>query len=260
MRRHLRCGRLLLDERAGRDPGRSGSWVESAPRRSAGRVLAGQDDAQYIPPRDVTTYVLDLLKTGASAAGFAVVGVDVSQAMLELARSNAATARFVATSLWELAFPRPLAAVTAFGEALNYGAPTLPSLSELAALFGRVSRCLMTWGLFAFDVVVSGESLAYRSRTDGDGYTVLVDVSEDPRASTMTRSIVTFTRGSAGYRRCDETHVLRVYDFGEIQQALSDAGFAFSTSDSYGAYPLSPRRAAFVAWLPGGGPCLTKRP
>jgi SAM-dependent methyltransferase len=186
----------------------------------------------------------------AVAAGFDVVGVDVSDAMLELARSNAPSARFLAASLWGFEIVPPLVAVTAFGEALNYSAPALPSLAELAGLFSRVSKALLPGGVFAFDVVVSGEPMDYRSWTDAAEYAVLVDVCEDRPAATMTRSIVTFTPDAAGYRRSSEKHVLRVYGAADVGRALSDAGLMFSSSDSYGGFALGPRRAAFLAWQP----------
>ena len=66
MRRHVEIGWLLLDEWVGRDPGRSTSWIDTGLRRSAGRVLPAQDDPEYAPPNDVTTYVLGYLKDGAT--------------------------------------------------------------------------------------------------------------------------------------------------------------------------------------------------
>jgi hypothetical protein len=68
MRRYLGLGWLLLDERVGRCPGRSASWLDAALRRSAGRVLAAQDDPQHRPAEDVTTYVLGHLQPGAFGA------------------------------------------------------------------------------------------------------------------------------------------------------------------------------------------------
>ena len=66
LRRHLDLGWLLLDEHVGRDPEIASSWLDSALRRSAGRVLAAQDDPQYEPSADLTTYVLGHLRPGAT--------------------------------------------------------------------------------------------------------------------------------------------------------------------------------------------------
>jgi len=69
MRRHVELGWLLVDERVGRVPGKAASWVDTAFRRSAGRVLPAQDDPEYVAPSDVTTYVLGHLKDGATGTG-----------------------------------------------------------------------------------------------------------------------------------------------------------------------------------------------
>jgi hypothetical protein len=66
MHRHVEIGWLLLDEWVGHDPGRTSSWIDTGFRRSAGRVLPAQDDPEYVPPSDVTTYVLGYLKDGAT--------------------------------------------------------------------------------------------------------------------------------------------------------------------------------------------------
>jgi hypothetical protein len=66
LRRYVGLGWLLLDERVGRTAGHSASWLDTALRRSAGRVLAAQDDPQYEPPADLTTYVLGHLGPGAT--------------------------------------------------------------------------------------------------------------------------------------------------------------------------------------------------
>jgi SAM-dependent methyltransferase len=183
----------------------------------------------------------------ASAGGLEVIGVDVSADMIELARSQAPRARFVTASLWDFELPSPVSAVTAFGEALSYGTPGLPSPEDLAALFDRVARSLVPGGVFAFDVLVSGEPMRYRSWTDEADYTVLVDVDEDPPSASLSRRIIVFSRRQGEYRRSDELHVLRVYDTQEIGRALSAAGMSYAASGSYSGFALGPRRAAFVA-------------
>ena len=65
MRRHLRAGWFLLEERAGREPGRSPSWIETKPQRNVDRAAA-EGDAQVRSRDEVVTYVLGSLKAGAS--------------------------------------------------------------------------------------------------------------------------------------------------------------------------------------------------
>ena len=85
-----------------------------------------------------------ILARAASELGFDVVGVDVSSAMLDLAREQAPTARFVEASAFDTEVP-PCVAVTATGEVLGYltngeTGGTLPD--RLAELLARVRRAL----------------------------------------------------------------------------------------------------------------------
>jgi hypothetical protein len=65
MRRLVGLGWLVLDQRVTRESGSSASWIDTALRRFAGRVLPAQDDPEFRPPSDRTTYVLGHLKAGA---------------------------------------------------------------------------------------------------------------------------------------------------------------------------------------------------
>jgi SAM-dependent methyltransferase len=183
----------------------------------------------------------------AASRGFDVTGVDVSAAMLDIARSRGSSARFVNASLWDYGLQGPYVAVTAFGEALNYGTPDLPDARWLAALFGRVARALEPGGVFAFDVIVAGEPMRYRSWIEQEGRLLLVSVVEDSEAASLERSIVVLSAEGDGYRRSDERHIVRVYEREEVARALSDSGLSASISDAYGRHVLGPRRVAVVA-------------
>jgi SAM-dependent methyltransferase len=183
----------------------------------------------------------------ASSRGFEVTGVDVSTAMLELARARVPSARFVRSSLWEYELPSPLVAVTALGEALNYGTPALPSIHAFSALAERVARVLVSGGVFVFDLLVGGEPMRYRSWVERDGRAVLVEVDEDTASSALTRSIVVFTEQSGSYRRTAERHLVRVYDLADVERAISQAGLSHTLSEAYGDRELGPRRVACIA-------------
>jgi SAM-dependent methyltransferase len=182
-------------------------------------------------------------------AGLDGIGVDVSPAMLRLARSQAPAARFVQSTLFAVELP-PCVAVTAFGEGLSYAAPALPDLEQLKSLFSRVKASLAQDGLFVFDVIVSGPAMGYRGWTAGDDWAVLVDVSEDGRERVVSRDITVFRDPGSGYRRSSETHRQRVWDPGILQDSLESLGFAVTTSRHYMGFELGPRRLAFVAQLP----------
>ena len=76
MRRLVGLGWLVLDERVSREAGASASWIDIALRRHGeispghvgarrGAVLPAEDDPEFRPPLDRTTYVLGHLKAGA---------------------------------------------------------------------------------------------------------------------------------------------------------------------------------------------------
>lgn len=156
-------------------------------------------------------------------------------------------ARFIRSSLWSYELEAPLVAVTAFGEALNYGTPALPDAADLSNLAKRVSEVLVRGGVFGFDVLVNGEPMCYRSWTERNDRAVLVDVGEEPTTATLTRSIVVFSKQVDGYRRSEERHVVRIFDQRDVERAISDTGLSYEISNAYGDRALGPRRIAVIA-------------
>jgi SAM-dependent methyltransferase len=179
-------------------------------------------------------------------AGYGVYGVDCSAAMVHLARQTAPSATFRHASLRSASLPR-CDAVTALGEVLGYTrAGRRPAVERV---FRRIAKVLRPGGLFVFDVVVRGgrAPMRYRTWTAGDGWAVLADVDEDMRRHLLRRSITTFRRDGAGYRRHVERHLVSLMDAGDVGRRLREAGFTVRTSRRYGRYPLAPRRLAFIA-------------
>lgn len=178
-------------------------------------------------------------------AGYDVLGVDVSPAMLRLAKRAAPGACFVRASLHEFPLPR-CEAVLALGEGLAY-VPVRGRAPSLRRLFARVARALRPGGLFAFDLIVKGGS----PRLDARGFratrdwAVLSEVQE--RGARLERRITTFRRVGASYRRSVETHVQRLVRRDEVTSLLRGAGFRVSTVRAYGKVELLPRRLAFFA-------------
>jgi len=152
-------------------------------------------------------------------AGYDVLGIDVSEEMVALARERAPEARFVAGSLHEAGLPR-CAAVVAMGEILSYAEIT-------PALLARVREALVPGGLFLFDVATPGRGGAapQRSWSSGDGWVVCMEASEADRL--LTRTIVSFRDlGGGEWRRSDERHRLVLYEPAAVVAGLREAGFA----------------------------------
>jgi SAM-dependent methyltransferase len=170
-----------------------------------------------------------------SDAGYAVIGVDVSAAMLEIARRQAPAATFVHGSLLDADLPTGCVAVTATGEALNYAVDPRAGDDAFAELAARLARSLVAGGVFVFDVSIHGRSGPDRVRVqfhDRPGWSVGVRETEDDRS--VTRAIATFRRLDDGrYERTDETHVLHLYDPGWLRSTLETAGFEAEVRPGY---------------------------
>jgi len=180
-------------------------------------------------------------------AGFDVVGFDVSEAMLQLARTKAPGAAFQRVSLYAAEL-RPCVALTALGEALNYATiADDPTDVALGDLFLRIARSLDPGGIFAFDVIVQADEppMCYRSWRKGEDWVVLVDVAE--ARDVIVRNVTVFREHGGSYRRSEERHEARVLNAERVTELLSAAGFEVSVSASYGRHELANRRLAFVA-------------
>jgi SAM-dependent methyltransferase len=174
------------------------------------------------------------------AAGFDVVGVDLSSPLVSLARQRVPRGRFILGSLYEVELP-PAAAVTMIGEVANYLVEGRPEESDLALLFGRIHAALPPGGLFLFDVAVPTCRDAPRQVfTQKAEWTILMETREDPAARLLRRDITTFRRVGDLYRREDETHVLRLWPSQTLERLLGEAGFEVEPLDGYDDVKLPP--------------------
>jgi SAM-dependent methyltransferase len=180
-------------------------------------------------------------------AGYEVVGIDSSRSMLALAATIAPGSRLVEGSLHDIELP-PCAAVTAIGEGFSYLGDHDP-VATLPGLFRRIHEALVPGGLLLFDVLMRSSSRAssYRSRSDGEGWSVEVEVREDPGTALLTRRILTTRLLNGQERRGEETHRVRTFTREEVEGWLRACGFTVRVLRGYGEQRLAPRRLAFRA-------------
>lgn len=190
----------------------------------------------------------------AGEAGFDVIAVDRSPAMIRMARLVAPAARLQCASLHAFEL-QPCAAVTAIGEGLNYWWPTDGRAPRLERLFERVAAALRPGGLFIFDVILrGGKPMSGCGWHAGRDWVVLTEAKEQPaKPSLLTRRIISFRKIGSRWRRSEEVHRVSLLDRDEIFGALIRAGFSVRTSRHYGAVSLLPRRLAFIARKTGSG-------
>ncbi len=185
-------------------------------------------------------------------AGYGVLGIDTSGAMIELARRRVPEAEFRAGSLFDADIP-PCGAVTSVGEVLNYRPDPDDGIQTLTRLFRRVYDVLIPGGVFVFDIAEPGQvagGTVDRGFTEGEGWVVLVEKEEDAEQETLIRRISTFRRLRKYYRRDDEAHSLRLYESSEVAGELRRTGFQVRMMRGYGHYRLPKAHAAFVAHKP----------
>ena len=184
--------------------------------------------------------------------GFDVVGIDISEAMIQLARRRAPQAEFRVASLFQTDIP-PCQAVTSLGECISYLFDTGNDNRALRQLFRRIYAALAPGGVFIFDVMEPGElgrATTASSFSEGDDWMTVVEKYEDHRQQTLTRRITTFRKVGDLYRRADEVHRVRLYDAATMAAELRGVGFRVHTTRRYGSYALHKARVAFIAGKP----------
>lgn len=184
-------------------------------------------------------------------AGYRIVGIDVSDAMVALARMRAPESEFHVGSFVSAELP-VCVAVSAIGEVLNYAFDTGNDSRARDELFGRVREALVPGGLLMFDVAGPERATGGRHRTftAGSDWAVLVETDWDAAERVLTREITTFRQVGALYRRDTETHRLALVDQASVLHSLRSAGFQAQPIASYGALPLPDGVIGFLGRKP----------
>ncbi len=182
-------------------------------------------------------------------AGYDVLGIEQSAAMIEIARKKTRKARFKRDSFLKAKLPL-CDAVTSLGECFNYLFDKKNSKKELTLLFSRVYDALRPGGLFIFDVVEPGQgTVATQSmrHLQGRDWAIFLQVNEDPKINTLTRKMTIFRKAGKLYRRSEETHRLQLYKGSEIAAILRRIGFHVRVIRGYGKLRFRKAHAGFIA-------------
>jgi len=182
-----------------------------------------------------------------SRAGYDVLGIDISPAMIEIARKRVPQAEFRIESLLKAKLPR-CDAVTSLGECLNYLFDRRNSVNQLRRLFRRIYTALKPGGVFVFDIAEPGRAKGPRQKhIEGKDWAVLVEVDEDSATQRLTRRITSFRKVAEFYKRDEEVHRLQLYRRSAIAKELREAGFRVRTLKSYGEQEMIPGCVGFLA-------------
>lgn len=189
-------------------------------------------------------------------AGYAVVGADLSEALVELARRRAPEATFRVGSFVGAEIPACVA-VCAIGEVLNYTFDDRNDSAARVALFADVSAALTPGGLFLLDVAGPDRAPAHPSRAfkQSEDWTVLTETSAE--GGVLTRKLTTFRRSGGLFRRDAETHRLLLVPPGRVEVELRRSGFEVERAGAYGQTLLPPGLHGFIAHKPARTPELS---
>jgi SAM-dependent methyltransferase len=172
--------------------------------------------------------------------GYDVLGVDLSPAMIRLARKRAPRARFLCASITQVRLPK-CDAITGLGEPFNY-----LRASEVRRVLRNAYRALRPGGVLAFDTVEPprGKQTIMRERSAQLGVRRMVArIVEDPRRRLIVRRITVFHPTGRAVR---EIHRQRMYAGRDLAAWLRRIGFrARVVRDA--RLVLSPRHALLVA-------------
>ena len=182
-----------------------------------------------------------------AGAGYDVLGVDLSAAMIDIARRRVPQGQFQIGSLLKVKLPQ-CDAVTSLGECFNYLFDKRGGISELRRLFRRIYAALNPGGLLIFDIAEPGRGKGPRQKhKEGADWAVLVEVDEDPRTNRLTRRITSFRKVGSLFRRNEEVHHLQLYKRSEVAKELRDVGFGVRTLRAYDSQPMIEGCIGFVA-------------
>lgn len=193
-----------------------------------------------------------ILAERVAAAGFDVVGIDLSPAMIDIARRRVPGAEFRCESLLSAELPACIA-VVAVGECFNYRFDPRHSREEVVGLFRRIYRALVPGGVLLFDAAEPGRVPGggpVRTFVDGGDWTVLMTAQEHPGTRVLTRRITSFRCLGDLYRRDDEVHELELHPRDELLEELAEAGFESRVLEAYGGLTLPVGLPGFLASRP----------
>jgi SAM-dependent methyltransferase len=184
-------------------------------------------------------------------AGYKVVGVDQSRAMIRLARRIAPKSNFKTGSLWSVALP-PCDAITSIGECLNYRFGGRTSKHKLAGLFRRAFRALRPGGIFICDFAgperLPKHGMHEHGSAGPDWSVRAMTTAHKPRV--LRRHIISLRRVRGKNRRSIEIHYQQLYTGAEICEEFSRCGFKARAVHGYGKFRFPRGVAGVVAIKP----------
>jgi len=173
--------------------------------------------------------------------GYKTVGVDISGAMLDLARLKAKAQNldvsFIKQDMRTLVLPEQVDLVTCFHDGLNY----LLDIKDIRQTFKQVNDNLRPGGTFIFDlnrVTWLSGSDNHPVMVDDEDMTLIWESGYNQESEIWTIKLTAFVREGNIYHKCTEVHQEKGYHPAEIAARLSSTGF--NILGSFNAFGFEP--------------------
>jgi SAM-dependent methyltransferase len=176
-------------------------------------------------------------------AGWKMIGLDLSKAMLAQAKQKALDAgqavEFIQQDMRDFRIEGPVALVTSFYDTVNH----LLFAEDLQSTFRGVARALLPRGLFVFDV---NTEATFRQLWGGATHFI-----DEPRASTVYRTsydaetrlakglVTGFLRRRDHYEKFEEVIIERYWPPEEMAAHLAVAGLGPIRREPFNPFPLA---------------------
>ncbi|MFN7987934.1 MAG: methyltransferase domain-containing protein [Thermoanaerobaculia bacterium] len=217
------------------------------------RALTNAAAAHRMRPRVIVDLACGTGNTAipwARARGRTVVGVDVSEAMLRVARRKSRRVRWVRQDLTHLSLGVTADAATCHFDALNH----ILEAGDLQRIFTNTARLLRPGGLFLFDLNtrfflrwLSTSEKLFRAGPD----LFVARNAFDPKSGVATFRQLWFVKHRQLYRKVLVTVRERSFEDAEIRRMLRAAGLRLETTRVVRQLKGRPIRKLYVAVRPG---------
>ncbi len=183
-------------------------------------------------------------------SGYKVLGIDISPAMITLAKKRAPQAEFRCESFLRTKLPS-CAAVTSMSECLNYLFDNQRDpVATLVKMLHHIHQALQPGGVLVFDILEPGalrRKEPLRRFREGDDWAVLVEIEPDPRRQQITRHITSFRQVGKLFRRDQESHRVQLLDGRQLAAQLRSIGFRVSKLRGYGEMKFAAGHTGILA-------------
>lgn len=178
--------------------------------------------------------------------GYDMIGVDISEDMLEIAMEHQAEEGgeilYLLQDMREFELYGTVRAVVSICDSMNY----LMEYEDLVQVFSLVNNYLDPKGIFVFDLntpykyqEILGEQTIAENREEGS---FIWENYYDEEEAVNEYDLTLFIREDDGrFRKYEETHYQRAYSLKTIKKALEEAGMVFV--EAYDAFTKEPPKA-----------------